>query len=187
MNTLSASGAEECQVMTRKHHERRAGVRFSHLIRQLVDDGWSTQQIADAIGCDATLITKWRFRPGSTLPHDVARKGIGDLVIQGIHDGLRVRSDYLFMSPKGQPDKVKLKDGTERPCEPGELDHKPFVVRHIDEARTKRDVADLQKRVDAQESRADRTEARLDRMTLALEKVAAALGVDLGDDKRHTR
>lgn len=186
---MSAVSLECCQPMTRKHYERRAGVRFGHLIRQLIDDGWTVRQIADAVGCDATLVTKWRYR-GSSVPHDVTRKGINDQVIQGVLDGLHVRSDYLFMSPKGYSDKVRLRDGQERPCEPGELDHKLFKVVHLDEARTRRDVVEMKLRQDRQDLRQDATDAKLDRMNRALDLVAAALGIDLkedDDDQRSTR
>lgn len=174
MCPMSVVSLEECQAMTRKTLERRAGVRFGHLIRQLIDDGWTVQAIAEAIGCDPTLVTKWRYR-GSSVPHDPTRKGINDLVIQGILDGLRVEPNYLFMAPKGYSNKVRLADGSERPCEPGELDHKAFKVVQIDEARTKRDVADMKVRMDASDARADRHER-------ILEAIAAKLGIEVTDD-----
>lgn len=78
----------------------------------------------------------------------------------------------------------------ERPCEPGELDHKLFKVVHLDEARTRRDVVEMKVRQDRQDLRQDATDAKLDRMNRALDLVAAALGIDLkedDDDKRSTR
>lgn len=163
--------------MTRKHYERRAGVRFGHLIRQLHDDGWSTKQIADAIGCDPTLVTKWRYR-GSSSAHDLARKGINDQVITGILEGLRVYPTFLFMPPKGYSDRVRLKDGSERPCEPGELDHKLFKVAHLDDARAKRDVAEVKVRLDQQDARQAATDAKVDRIESALDAIMEAMGLN---------
>lgn len=165
----------------RKQFERRAGLRFAHLIRQLLDDGWKSHEIAAAIGADRSLVTKWsRKRGDTTSSYDLLRNGITDQTIQGIHDGLRVRSDYLFMSPKGLPQTVRLKNGQERPCEEGELDHKLFL---LEEAREKRDVVDLKRRADV-------ADAKLDALTKAFEQLAAAVSASLlpaADSKRNTR
>jgi len=130
----------------KKHFDRRAGLRFGYLVKQLIDDGWKARDIADAIGADKGLVATWlKKATNPTSHHNDARKGLTDQTIQGIHDGLGVRSDFLFMSTKGYPSTVKLKDGGERPCEPGELDHKLFKVIYLEEAREKRDIVALQK------------------------------------------
>lgn len=169
----------------RKHFERRAGLRFGYLIRQLIDDGWKAVDIAEAIGSDKGLVTTW-FKKATkpTSGQNDARKGLTDQTIQGIHDGLGVRSDFLFMSAKGYPNTVRLRDGGERPCEPGELDHKLFKVINIEEAREKRDVASLQKHAVA-------TDAKLDSITTVLKELSAAVAAlssrDEGDQKRNAR
>lgn len=168
----------------KKHFERRAGLRFGYLIRQLIDDGWRASDIAAAIGADKGLVTTWyKKATDPTSRHNPARKGLTDQTIQGIHDGLGVRSDFLFMSTKGQPNTVRLSDGAERPCEPGELDHKLFKVINIEEAREKRDVAALQKHAVA-------TDAKLDSITAVLQQLSiavAALSRDDGDQKRNAK
>src|SRR4051794_24946645 len=105
--------------------ERMAGIRFSQLIRQLVDDGWTLTAIGDAIGCHQTLISKWHA-PWSERPD---RKGINNAVIQGIYDGLGVSADYLFMRvPKGYHNRIRLKNGGEWEAEKHEIDHKDFKI-----------------------------------------------------------
>ena len=165
---------------TRKQFERRAGLRFGYLVRQLIDDGWKAVQISEATGIDPKLISTWLSRVmNPTLPYDASRNGISDQTIQGIHDGLGVQANFLFMSAKGQPNTVVLKDGSERPCDPDELDHKRYKVADLDAAREKRDVATLKKRADAADERADRMERKLDMLL-------AALSVQQ-DDKRNAR
>jgi transcriptional regulator with XRE-family HTH domain len=124
---MSDANQEDCLVMRPGKHERRAGARFSHLLRQLEEEGWTQTAIAEAIGCHQTLISKWRYR--GDIPHDLTRKGIRDDVIQGIYEGLGIRSDYLFMPrPKGYPNSIKTKDGETRLAAPDELDHRDFKV-----------------------------------------------------------
>jgi len=142
---------EDCQDMGPKpRRERMAGLRFAQLIRQLVDDGMTMTAIAEAIGCDISLVSKWRLQ-GMSASHDVTRKGIRDDVIQGIYDGLGVRSDYLFMpTPKGYSNRVRLKSGDTRACDKHELDHKDFrVITHVELeiARDKKERAELRSEV----------------------------------------
>jgi hypothetical protein len=165
----------------KKHFERRAGLRFGYLVRQLIDDGWRASDIAAAIGADKGLVTTWHKKATDpTYLHKDARKGLTDQTIQGIHDGLGVQANYLFMSTKGLPNTVRLKDGGERPCEPGELDHKLFKVINLEEAREKRDVAALQKHAAA-------TDAKLDAITTALERLGAAVAALSRDSDDQTR
>jgi hypothetical protein len=160
--------------------KRRAGIRFGYLIRQLLDDGWKASEIAEATQVDRGLITTWHRRvTDPTYTHDGSRNGISDQTIQGIHDGLGVQANYLFMDAKGYPKTVRLADGSERPCEPDEVDHKHFKVAYIEEAREKRDNAAITKRQDAQDIRMDGIESKLDRLT---ELVLAALPKSPSED-----
>lgn len=133
-----------------KHGERRAGARFSYLLRQLEEEGWSQTAIAEAIGCHQTLISKWWWR--GTVPHDLTRKGIRDDVIQGIYEGLGVRSDFLVMPrPKGYPNEIKLPDGRVRPASADELDYRDFrVVTNVEleQARDKKERAAMRSELD---------------------------------------
>lgn len=154
-------------------------------MRQLIDDGWKAVDIAAAIGADKGLVTTW-FKKATepTSRHNDTRKGLTDQTIQGIHDGLGVQANFLFMSAKGYPNTVRLRDGGERPCEPGELDHKLFKVINIEEAREKRDVASLQKHAVATDARLDSITAVLERLSSAVEALSSR---DEGDQKRNTR
>lgn len=108
--------------------ERIAGVRFHYLIRQLMEDGWTATDIARAIGCHQTLISKWGSRHARN-----DRAGISDIVIQGIYDGLQVSSDYLFVKvPKDYHGLIRLKNGSTRNAYKNELDHRDFRVGTTD-------------------------------------------------------
>lgn len=137
-------------------YPRRAGLRFAHLIRQLEDEGWTQTAIAAAIGCHQTLISKCAYRGGD--PHEYTQKGLRDDVIQGIFEGLGVRSDLLFMPrPKDYPNRIRLPSGEYRPAEPEELDHHDFrVISHaeVEAARDRKergamkdDIRELQKQM----------------------------------------
>lgn len=122
-------GTGKLSRMARPTFRRLAGVRFTFLIKQLQEDDpdkWSIQAIADAIGCDRSLVSKWHPDNVRQRREPADRSGLTDLTIQGIHDGLRVSSEYLFMPSSGLPNHVLLRDGTKRPCEPEEVDHKLF-------------------------------------------------------------
>lgn len=125
--------------MTRSSYRRLAGVRFTHLIRQLQERDpakWSIQAIADAIGCERSIVSKWHPDNVRQRREPPDRSGISDLIIQGIHDGLGVSSEYLFMPSHGFPKQITLKDGSTRPCEPDEIDHRLMPVS-LDEHRQK--------------------------------------------------
>lgn len=126
-------------------HERRAGARFSFLLRQLEEEGWSQTAIAEAIGCHQTLISKWWWR--GEVPHDLTRKGLRDDVITGIYVGLHVRADFLVMPrPKGYPSTIKLPNGESRPASEDELDHRDFKVvtnAELEAARDKKERATM--------------------------------------------
>ena len=66
------------------------------------------------------------------------------MVMQGIHDGLRVSSEFLFMASQGLPNHVLLRDGTKRPCAPDEVDHKLFI---LDDERVKVQVKQTAQKV----------------------------------------
>lgn len=166
----------------KRHFERRAGLRFGQLVRQLIDDGWRASDIAAAIGSDKGLVTTWyKKATDPTSHHNDARKGLTDQTIQGIHDGLGVQANYLFMSTKGLPNTVRLKDGGERPCDPGELDHKLFKVIYLEEAREKRDVAALQKHAASTDAKFAAIQTVLERLSEAV----AALSRESQDDAKH--
>jgi hypothetical protein len=115
--------------MTRQSFRRLAGTRFTYLIEQLQEvdpKKWSNQAIADAIGCERSLISKWHPNNVRQRREPADRSGLTDLVIQGIRDGLGISSEYLFMPSSGLPDYVLLPDGSKRPCGPDEVDHKLF-------------------------------------------------------------
>lgn len=119
---------------------RLAGLRFTYLIKQLQEedpDKWSIQAIADAIGCHRSLVSKWHPDNVRERREPPDRSGLTDLVIQGIHDGLGVGSEFLFMSSKGLPKHVILRNGAQRPCGEDEVDHKLF---RLDEERLKVEV-----------------------------------------------
>jgi hypothetical protein len=159
-------------MTTGKHSQRRAGVRFTYLLRQLEEDGWTQTAVAAAIGCHQTLISKWWWR--GALPYDAAQKGLRDDVIQGVFEGLGVRSDFLFMSkPKGYPNTIKLPSGETRTADPDELDHKDFRVITNDEferARDRKERVALQTRVGALEEQLATNNAQLAQLLSLLAK-----------------
>jgi hypothetical protein len=166
----------------RGRFERRAGIRFGYLVKQLIDDGWKASAIAAAIGADKGLVATWlRKATNPTAHHNDSRIGITDQTIQGVVDGLGIRSDLLFMPTNGYPNTVKLKDGGERPCAPDELDHKLFKVIDLKEAREKRDVVALQKHAVATDATLDDIKRDLRELTVL---VKAAL---LNGDQRNSR
>lgn len=115
--------------MTRQTFRRLAGIRFMYLIEQLQEedrDKWSNQAIADAIGCERSLISKWHPNNVRQRREPADRSGLTDLIITGIREGLGISSEFLFMPSSGLPDYVILPDGTKRPCGPDEVDHKLF-------------------------------------------------------------
>lgn len=129
---------EQCLDMTGSRFKRRAGIRFTFLLRQLSEAGKSQTEIADAIGCHQTLISKWWWR-GEISP-ELIQKGLRDDVIQGITDGLGYRSDLLFMPrPKNYHGRIKLPNGETRPAEPEELDASEFRLVTNEEFQTARD------------------------------------------------
>lgn len=112
-----------------RSYRRLAGIRFSFLIKQLQEDDperWSLQAIADVIGVERTIVSKWHPDNVRQRREPDDRSGLTDLVIQGIHDGFGVSSEYLFMASSGLPKHVVLRDGTKRPAEADEVDHKLF-------------------------------------------------------------
>lgn len=141
---MSFVNQEECEAMTKAKYNRRAGVRFTFLLRQLEEEGWSQTAIADAIGCHQTLISKWWWR--GAISYDLTQKGLRDDVIQGIYEGLHVRSDYLVMpTPKDYHKRIRLPSGETRPAEPDELDHREYKVvvtnEQFERARDRKEVA----------------------------------------------
>jgi hypothetical protein len=120
---------------------------------------------------------------GKAASHDITRKGLRDDVIQGIYDGLGVRSDYLFMPvPRGYANRVRLKSGDSRVCEKHELDHKDFRVItnvELEIARDKKERAEMR-------SNQEVMNARLDDLSTKFEKLLAALGSD-NDRTRSVR
>jgi hypothetical protein len=120
--------------------------------------------------------------------HDVTRKGIRDDVIQGIYDGLGIRSDYLFMpTPKGYPNRVRLKSGDTRPCEKNELDHKDFRVItnvELEIARDKKERAEMRSEVADLRSEVRTNSAAVADVAAQLRELLAAMGAD---KQRSTR
>lgn len=130
--------------MTRPGFRRLAGLRFTYLIQQLQEQDpnkWTMQAIADAIRCDRSLVSKWSPENVRQRREPADRSGITDLVIQGIHDGLGVSSEFLFVADTGLPKHIRLPDGTQRPTEPDEVDHRLFPVS-LDEHRQKVQLRD---------------------------------------------
>ena len=139
-------------------HQHRAGVRFSYLLRQLDEAGMSQTAIADAIGCHQTLISKWWWR--GSIGADLTQKYLRSDVVQGIVDGLGIRSDYLFMpTPREYHKRIRLPNGETRPADPDELDHTEFKLitnEQMQAARERKEVkevraevADLRRTVEA--------------------------------------
>lgn len=139
---MTSSFQEQCQVMTAAKYQRRAGVRFTYLLRQLEAAGMTQTAIANAIGCHQTLISKWWWR--GEISADLIQKGLRDDVIQGIVDGLGIRSDYLFMpTPRDYHKRIRLPNGETRPADPEELDASEFKLvtnEQFQDARTRREV-----------------------------------------------
>lgn len=132
--------------MTGTKYKRRAGVRFTYLLRQLEAAGMTQTAIATAIGCHQTLISKWWWR--GEISAELIQKGLRDDVIQGIVDGLGIRSDYLFMpTPREYHKRIRLPSGETRPADPDELDASEFKVLVSNEqfqaARERKEVAAL--------------------------------------------
>lgn len=173
---------EECRDMANNPSwdvDRIAGLRMAHLITQLKDDGLSETDIAEAIGCSPSLINKWPMPEDDS--HPIVPKGIRDDVIAGIYRGLHVRSDYLFMAiPKGYPNRVRLKDGTTRPCRKNELDHKDFLVTNeqLEIARDKKERAAIREEVSELRETVTATAGGLDEVREDIKKILALLGAD---------
>ena len=73
--------------MTRSNFRRLAGTRFMYLIEQLQEEDskrWSNQAIADAIGCERSLISKWHPNNVRQRREPADRSGLTDLIIQGV-------------------------------------------------------------------------------------------------------
>lgn len=172
----------------RPQRDRIAGLRFTQLIRQLTDDGWTLTAIAEAIGCDVSLVSKWKLQ-SVAASHDVTRKGIRDDIIQGIYDGLGVQANYLFMTvPKGYPNRVRLKSGETRSCEKNELDHKDFRVItnvELEIARDKKERAEMRNDMGDMRAGLEATNAKVDRIADQLSQLLAAMGAT--DKQRSTR
>jgi hypothetical protein len=122
-DALSDQGLTNFVIVTQinRERERIAGLRFSYLIRQHLDRGWTLEKLANVIGCHASLLSKWKD-PQKVRKGLSERSGINDSIIQGVRSGLRVSSEYFFVSAKDLPSVVAMSDGTERPAEPGEVD-----------------------------------------------------------------
>lgn len=100
-----------------------------YLIEQLQEEDskrWSNQAIADAIGCERSLISKWHPNNVRQRREPADRSGLTDLIIQGVREGFALSSEFFFMPSSGLPDYVTLPDGTKRPCGPDEVDRKLF-------------------------------------------------------------
>lgn len=120
--------------------------------------------IAAAIGCHQTLLSKWWWR-GAISP-ELLQKGLRDDVIQGIVDGLGIRSDYLFMpTPKDYHQRIRLPNGETRPAEPDELDVSEYKVlvshEQFQAARERKEVAALKDRVTGLETQLATTNRQL--------------------------
>lgn len=160
---------------------RMAGLRFAQLIRQLEDDGWSLSAIAEAIGCSVSLISKTLMQL-SELSDGVVQKGLRDDVIQGIYDGLGVRSDYLFMpTPKGYPNQIRLKGGDTRPADKHELDHKDFRVitnAELEAARDRKERVALRNELDTLRAELRSVSASAAERDAKIDRLLAVLGSD---------
>lgn len=101
--------------------------------------------IATAIGCHQTLISKWWYR--GEISAELLQKGLRDDVVQGIVDGLGIRSDYLFMpTPRDYHKRIRLPNGETRPADPDELDageFKLFTNAQFQDARERKEVAGI--------------------------------------------
>lgn len=101
--------------------------------------------IATAIGCHQTLISKWWYR--GEISAELLQKGLRDDVVQGIVDGLGIRSDYLFMpTPRDYHKRIRLPSGETRPADPEELDageFKLFTNEQFQSARERKEVAGI--------------------------------------------
>lgn len=86
----------------------REAMRFHYLITQLENRGvehagterrgMSQREMAEAIGCHQSLISKWRNPEGS------GRSGIGAEIIRGCKDGLQISPDYFYEDYEGERD-----------------------------------------------------------------------------------
>lgn len=105
--------------------------------------------IATAIGCHQTLISKWWWR--GEISADLIQKGLRDDVVQGIVDGLGIRSDYLFMpTPKDYHQRIRLPNGETRPADPDEMDAADFRFvsnEQFQAARERKEVSALKAEV----------------------------------------
>lgn len=145
-------------------YKRRAGVRFTYLLRQLEAAGMTQTAIATAIGCHQTLISKWWWR--GEISADLIQKGLRDDVIQGIVDGLGIRSDYLFMpTPREYHKRIRLPNGETRPADPDEVDASEFKVLVSNEqfqaARERKEVTALTARVNGMEDKLEAVSSQL--------------------------
>lgn len=135
--------------MTEGKYKRRAGVRFTYLLRQLEASGMTQTAIAEAIGCHQTLISKWWWR--GAISYELLQKGLRDDVIQGVVDGLGIQANYLFMpTPRDYHSRVRLPNGETRPAEPDELDASEFKVvtnAQFQDARTRKEVQSVRSEV----------------------------------------
>lgn len=162
--------------MTTGKYNRRAGVRFTYLLRQLEEEGWTQTAIAEAIGCHQTLISKWWWR--GAISHELTQKGLRDDVIQGITDGLRIRSDYLFMpTPKEYHHWIRLPSGETRPVDTDELDYRDFKLvtnAEFQQAREHKRLTVLEKRVESLEAELKSNNRQLAQLLALLAREAPA-------------
>ena len=135
--------------MTDGKYQRRAGVRFTYLLRQLEDAGMTQSAVASAIGCHQTLISKWWWR--GAISYELLQKGLRDDVIQGIVDGLGIQANYLFMpTPRDYHKRIRLPNGETRPADPDELDASEFKLvtnEQFQDARTRKEVQSVRSEV----------------------------------------
>lgn len=159
--------------------ERLIALRFSYLIRQHLDRGWSLEKLGAAIGCSPTLLSKWR-EPHKVRQGLAQRKGISAKIVFGVRAGLRISSEVFAVSSKDLPGVVVMPDGTERPADPDEVDVYAAVFS-LDKKRSEIDLAarkqlaEHQTKIASLEGKVDRMETKLDRVTLMLERL---LGTD---------
>ncbi len=161
--------------------DRIAGLRLSYLIRQHIDRGWTLERLANAIGCHASLLTKWRD-PSKVRSGLGDRSGLRDQIIGGVRRGLRISSEYFFVSAKDLPSVVVMPDGSERPAEPGEVDCYAAVFSldkkrgEIDQAARKQ-IADQELRLKALEGTNRELATQVSRLTLMIERLLGSTSV----------
>jgi len=183
---LSGRHLTNFQAVTTKseEEERLVGLRFSYLIKQHLDRGWNLEELAAKIGCHASLLSKWRD-PVKVRSGLADRASLRAKIIGGVRRGLRISSEYFYVQAKDLPNVVALPDGSERACDPDEVDCYAAVLS-LDKKRGEIDAA-ARKQIAANEAEIADLRTTVSVLSADMRRMVALMERMVGTDAANRR